>query len=136
MKLITYLSFKGNCEEAFRFYEKALDGKIVALMRYSEAPPEMPTTPDMKDKVMHARLDVGDQTIMGGDSPPGMGQTPQGFHASIHLGDVKRAERIFKTLCEGGQVTMSWEETFWAKGFGMLVDRFGTPWLVNCDKQM
>lgn len=144
MQLIAYLSFDGNCEDAFRYYEKHLGGKIEALSRFSEAPPaegggeegcapEIPA--EWKDKVMHARMSVGDSLLMGGDPPPPHYQKPQGISVNITVDDPAEADRIFAALADGGEVTMPIAETFWAKRFGMCADRFGTPWMVNCMKE-
>lgn len=137
MKLITYLAFDGRCEEAFRFYEKVLKGRIVMMFKCKDAPAgsEHPD-PGMAEKIMHARLEVGGQTLMGGDAPPPHFSKPQGFSVNITLDDAKEAERIFAGLSEGATVKMPLQETFWAKRFGMLIDRYGTPWMVNCEKSM
>ncbi|HUK60340.1 MAG TPA: VOC family protein [Stellaceae bacterium] len=132
--LTPYLGFDGQCEEAFKRYEKVLGGKILAMMRYSEAPPGsgVPQNPDTANRIMHARLKVGDRTLMGGDGP--QGRQPQGFCVAITLDEPGEADRIFKALAEGGTVSMPIGETFWAHRFGMLTDKFGIPWMVNCEK--
>lgn len=132
MQINTYLNFNGNCQEAFAYYEKVLGGKITDKMNYAGTPAAAHATPEWQDKILHTRLVVGDQVLMGSDAPPGYYLPPQGFSVSIVLDDIVEGERIFTALAEGGKVTMPWAETFWAKRFGMLVDRFGTPWLVNC----
>jgi len=134
--LVTYLSFDGQCEAAFRQYEKILGGKIVAMMRYADAPPEtgVPRTPEAANRIMHARLQVGDRFLMGGDAPPQFASKPQGFCVSVQVSDPAEAERIFHALVEGGVVRMPMGETFFARRFDMLIDRFGTPWMVNCEK--
>jgi PhnB protein len=92
--------------------------------------------PGFGDRIMHARLVVGDQVLMASDSPPEMYQKPQGVHVSLHVDEPANAARIFQALSEDGTVTMPFEKTFWAAGgFGMCVDRFGTPWMVNCEKE-
>jgi len=136
MQLIAYLNFNGNCEEAFRYYEKHLGGKIIAMMRYEDGPKDMPVSPDSKKKIMHARLTVGDAVLMASDAPPPRFDKPQGFAVSIMIDEPAEADRVFSALGDGGTVTMPIGETFWAKRFGMLVDRFGTPWMVNCEKPM
>ena len=82
---------------------------------------------------MHATLNIGDQTLGGSDAPPDRFQTPQGFYVAIALTDPTEAERIFAALAEGGRVDMDLQQTFWAKRFGMLSDRFGIPWMINCE---
>ena len=136
MKIEPYLMFDGCCEDAFKFYESVLPGKIEMMMTYGEAPEECPSAPETRDKIMHACLVVGDQRLMGSDSPPQYREKPQGFAVSINVEDAGEAERIFNALAEGGSVTMPIGETFWAIRFGMLVDRFGTPWMVNCSRPM
>jgi PhnB protein len=134
--LVTYLSFDGQCEAAFRHYEKILGGQIVMMMRYAYAPADAgaPQTTEMANRIMHARLQVGDRFLMGGDAPPQFASKPQGFCVSIQVDDPAKAERIFGELSEGGVVQMPIGETFWARRFGMLIDKFGTPWMVNCER--
>lgn len=137
MKINTYLGFDGQCEAAFKFYEKCLGGKITAMMTYSEAPDQamLDQTPsEWLSKIMHASLQVGDQEIMGSDNPPAYREDAKGFSVNITLNNPAEAERIFTTLAENGTVRMPFQQTFWAYRFGMLVDQFGTPWMVNCDQ--
>jgi PhnB protein len=134
MQLIPYLGFNGQCEAAFKFYEQCLGGKIVAMMTYGETPAAGHTSPEFKDRIMHARLVADDAVLMGGDRPHAESETARGFCVSIQIDDPVRAERIFNALADGGQVQMPIGETFWALRFGMLIDRFGTPWMVNCEK--
>lgn len=138
MKLNAYLGFNGQCEAAFKFYENCLGGKITALMTYAEAPETaMPDLPSgWSDKIMHVNLAVGDQEIMGSDNPPGFYEEAKGFSVSISVDDPTEAERIFNTLAENGQIRMPLQQTFWAYRFGMLVDQFGTPWMVDCDQEV
>lgn len=138
MHLIAYLSFNGNCEEAFRYYAKHLGGTIEAMIPFADAPagqdcgPEV--KPEWKKKIMHASLRVGEAVLMGGDPPPPHYAKPQGVSVSIGLDDPDEAERIFHALADGGETTMPFAETFWAKRFGMCTDRFGVQWMVNCEK--
>jgi PhnB protein len=134
MQLSPYLAFDGQCEAAFKCYEECLGGKIVMMMRYGESPMADQTPPDWREKVLHVTLAVNDQVLSGADAPPGRYQKPQGFSVTLSLGDPAEAERIFKTLAEKGTVQMPIQETFWALRFGMVVDRFGTPWMINCGK--
>lgn len=137
MKSTTYLFFNGQCQAAFKFYEKCLDGKIIDMMTYDDTPKDSPMaeppSPEMRHKIMHAYLVVGDVELMGSDSPPEYFETPQGFSVSLHFQDVAEAEQIFHALAENGTVRMPLAETFWASRFGMLVDQFGIPWMINCD---
>ncbi len=136
MQLITHLGFSGNCEEAFNFYAKVLKGNLAFMMRYGESPMADKTPPAWQNKIMHARLIVGEAALMGADAPPDHFSKPQGFTVSIGLKEQAEAERIFAALSEGGSVQMPIQETFWAVRFGMTVDRFGIPWMINCEKPM
>jgi PhnB protein len=132
----TYLNFNGNCEEAFKTYEKILGGKIIALMKARGTPMEAHCEPDFIDKAMHVRMSLGSAIIMGSDSPHDYFRTPQDFSINIGVEDPVEADRIYAALAEGGTQTMAITETFWALRFGMCIDRFGTPWMVNCEKPM
>ena len=134
MQLVAYLLFDGNAEEAFDFYARSLGGKVTRLSRFGEAPPEMPMPPEMRDKVMHIRLEVGDAVLMASDAMSSMGpyEPIKSCSVAIQLDAPAEAERIFHALAEGGTVQMPIGETFWSARFGMLVDRYGVPWMVNC----
>ena len=131
MQLNPYLSFNGQCEAAFERYAEVLGGEIAALSRFGEMPDcgEMPA--EARDLVMHVRLLVDGQVLMGSDNPPGRHEDTRGMSVTINVDDTTEGERIFNALAEGGTVGMAFAETFWAKRFGMCVDRFGTPWMVN-----
>jgi PhnB protein len=132
MQLEPYLFFNGQCEAAFKFYAQVLGGKIEAMMTHAGTPAEGEVPAEWRDKILHARLVVGNQALMASDAPPGHDEKPQGFSVSIGLNDLAKAERIFNALAENGTVRMPFQQTFWAAGFGMCVDRFGIPWMVNC----
>ena len=125
-----YVFYNGNCEAAFKHYEKTLGGKIEVLLRNEQAPPEMPTPPERKQKIMHGRISINSQVVMASDAPPDHFHNPQGFSLSLTINDPKEAERKFKALCEGGSINMPWSKTFFSKGFGMGIDPFGIPWMV------
>jgi PhnB protein len=131
MQIATYLFFNGTCAEAFRFYASVLGGKIDFMQTTGESPMAGETPPDQHDNIMHVHMTVGDQVLMASDAPPPF-EKPQGFYVSLGIQDPAEAERVFNALAEGGQVRMELQKTFWAERFGMLVDRFGTPWMVNC----
>lgn len=126
--------FNGQCEEAFKFYEQCLGGKIVGMFTYGESPMADKSPANWGNKIMHARLVVGDQVLMGSDSWPEQPEEAKGFSVSIGVTDPVEAERIFNALAEQGKVRMPFQQTFWAVRFGMLVDRFGIPWMINCEK--
>lgn len=133
MKIAPYLSFPGECEAAFRLYADCLGGTLGELFRYGGSPMADVVPGDWSDKVMHGSVTIAGQTLMGADTPPARHERPAGFSLSIHLDDAAEAERIFARLSEGGRVTMALEQTFWAKRFGALVDRYGVPWSINCE---
>jgi PhnB protein len=129
-----YLFFDGNCEEAFTFYETLLGGKIVAMLPHEGTPAADSVPQEWRNKIIHACMDVAGTMLMASDAPPGRSQKPQGFYVNIAVKSAPEAERIFRALEQGGKVTMAIAETFWAERFGMVVDRFGTPWMINCAK--
>ncbi|MBV9653151.1 MAG: VOC family protein [Acetobacteraceae bacterium] len=134
MRLDPYLSFDGNCAEAFAFYAQCFNARVSFAMTYGQSPMAGQTAPEYRDKIMHTRIDVGGVQLMGSDAPPGYYKRPAGSMISVGTDDPAEADRIFGMLAEGGQVTMPIAETFWARRFGMVTDRFGTPWMVNCEK--
>jgi PhnB protein len=134
MQLNPYLTFGGQCEAAFRFYEKVLGGKIEAMMPHEGTPAAEHVPPEWRSKIMHARLTVGDKVLMGSDAPPAHHEPMKGFSVTLGVEDPADAERIFHALAENGTVRMPIQQTFWAARFGMLVDRFGTPWMINCER--
>ena len=135
MQVNSYLLFNGQCENAFKFYTKGLGGKIEAMIPHEGTPAADQVPAEWRSKILHARLTIGDQVLMGSDAPPARFQKPQGFSVNIQVKKPAEAERIFHALGENAQATiMPIQETFWAARFGMLVDQFGTPWMVNCEK--
>jgi PhnB protein len=129
----TYLNFNGNCAEAFRFYERCFGGTIEFLQTFGESPMKESVNPDQYGLVMHVMLKVDGGTLMGSDAPGDRYETPQGMYVSIHPKTYGDADRIFRELSAGGKVEMPFQKTFWAAGFGMTTDRFGIPWMVNCE---
>jgi PhnB protein len=134
MQLNNYLYFDGQCEAAFKFYEKCLGGKIEGMMTHEGTPAASNVPAEWLKKILHARLVVGDAVLMASDAPPEHYSKPQGFSINIAVTDPGEADRLFRALSEGGNVTMPIAETFWAVRFGMLTDKFGIPWMVNCEK--
>lgn len=148
MQVNAYLNFDGDCAAALQFYERHLGGKVEFRMTYAEAPP-MPQEaadqpgcagpalpPDWGSRIMHARMALGNAVIMVSDAPPGMYRPAQGIDMTLNVDDPKEAERLFAALSEGGQVKMPLGETFWAEKFGTVTDRFGIPWMINCEGKM
>jgi PhnB protein len=133
MKLNPYLSFDGRCRDAFEFYEKALSGKISFIQTYGESPMASSMPPEAHGRVMHVTLQIGDQVLQGADAPSGQSTRPAGFCVALHFDDIVAGQRVFDALAQSGMVQMPFQETFWAKGFGMLIDQFGTPWIVNAE---
>jgi PhnB protein len=134
MQISPYLNFDGQCAAAFKFYEQALGGKITFQMTWAEMPGADQFPVESQKLIMHSTLSVGDQVIMGADSPPGRYEQSKGINVSLHLKDIAEGERIFNALAENGNVTMAFQQTFWSPGFGMCVDQFGIPWMVNCEQ--
>ncbi|MCB2256206.1 VOC family protein [Pseudomonas chlororaphis] len=135
MKINPYLIFNGDCAAAFRFYAQCLQGTLEVMMTFGESPARDHVPADCHDRVMHTRLVVGDQAIMGSDTTPDRPYSGiQGCSISLNVDSIAEAERVFAALADQGTVHMPLEATFWAARFGMLVDRFGASWMVNCEK--
>lgn len=134
MKLNPYLNFPGTCEEAMSTYAKVLGGEIVAMLAYGEMPGDHPIPDDMRKKIAHARLIIGDQVLMASDAGPERFKPMQGASVTLNIPEPAEADRVFKALVDGGTPVIPLEETFWAHRFGVLVDRFGTHWMINCEK--
>lgn len=134
MQLSTHLNFNGQCEEAFKFYERVLGGKITFKMTWGEMPGADQFPAETHNLIMHTSLTVDNQVLMGADSPPGRYQQPKGIVVSVSYKDRAESERTFNALFENGNVTMPFEKTFWSNGFGMCVDQFGIPWMVNTEQ--
>ncbi|CAJ0716549.1 hypothetical protein LMG6871_01831 [Ralstonia edaphis] len=134
-----YLFFEGRCEEALEFYKKTLSAKVDVVMRYKDAQPTAEqcggVAPPL-DKVMHAAFRVGETQILASDGMAAGKTDFKGFGLSVNVADNATAERTFKALGEGGQVTMPMSETFFANAFGMVTDRFGITWMVIAPKPM
>src|SRR5262245_15271725 len=132
MQVNPYIFFNGNCEEALNYYQKVLGAKIEAKMGFGDGPPDMPIPADWKDKIMHSHVTIDGEVLMASDGMPGDYKQPEGFRIALQVEDPADAERRFKALAEGGSVQMPFGVTFFSNGFGMCVDRFGIPWMVNC----
>jgi PhnB protein len=136
MDLNFYLNFNGDCQEAFKFYEKALGGKIEMVFPYEGSPMAEQVPAEWRSKVMHARMTIGNYTLMGSDAAPSCYSKPTGYAINIAVKTAVEAEKFFAALSDGAQIGMPIAETFWAIRFGMLTDKFGVPWMVNAEKQM
>ena len=134
MELNTYLSFYGNCAEAMEFYRELFDGEITAVQKFSEAPSSENLPKELDDRIMHMQLKIGDRILMASDSPKEFYEKPAGITLQTSFDSLAEAKRVFNALAEGGTVKMDFEPTFWAAGFGMLIDRWGIPWMVNCEE--
>ena len=132
--MTAYLSFKGDCEAALKFYEQHLGGQLGPIFRYGGTPLADSVPGDWSDKVMHSSITIGGQVVMGGDVAPGQYEAPKGFSLSLQITQPADAERIFGALAKQGKVLVPLEKTFWASRFGMVVDRFGVPWMINCEE--
>ena len=134
MHINAYLCFNGTCREAFDFYAKTMGGKIEMTMMHKDAPKDAqgpcPPEPGMENWVLHARMRIGETLIMASDAPAPHYQKPQGTCLSLNVSSAAEADRIFTALTPGGQIMMPIQETFYAHRFGMVTDRFGTPWMV------
>lgn len=128
-----YLLFNGDCEAAIKFYEKSLGGKVEAMFTHEGTPMEKMVPAEWRKKIIHARLALGDKVLMASDCPPDRYVKPQGFSVNLDCKTPAEAERVFSALAENGSVQMPLQETFWAARFGMVTDRFGTPWMINCE---
>jgi PhnB protein len=127
------LVFNGECDAAFALYQQCLGGTVTFRLTWGDSP--MAAPPEWRDKILHATLTIGSTAISGGDVLSGNYEHPQGFQLQLNLDDAAAAERIFAQLADGGRVTVPMQETFWAKRFGQVVDRFGIPWAINCGEQ-
>ena len=136
MKLYTYLNYGGNCREAFEFYAEHLGGRITMLTTHGEQPEASGVPPEWKRAVLHARIELGETTVLGADIPPERFQPMRSAYLTLMLESVSEAERVYALLTDGGQIFMPMKETFYAHRFAMLRDRFGTSWMLLHEKPM
>jgi PhnB protein len=133
MKVNIYLLFQGQAAEAFRFYERVLGAKVGEVFTFGNSPGADQSPAEWRDKVMHGTFTVGETALMASDAPPQHYQTPQGFSVSLSVSDPDEAEKLFNGLSDNARkISMPLQQTFWSPKFGMLVDQFGIPWMVNC----
>lgn len=134
MQLNPMLTFDGQCKAAFEFYQQCLGGSIQTMMTWGESPMAGQMPAEWNEKILHVTMSVGPTALLGCDTPPDRYEKTKGISVTIQIDDPSEAERVFAALAEGGTVTMPIQETFWAARFGMCVDRFGIPWMVNCGR--
>jgi len=133
MELSVYAGFKGDCEAAFKCYEELLDGRPGLLFRYADSPMADVVPAGWDKKIMHGSITIGHQLLEGADVPPERYEEPKGFSLSLNVPTPADAERLFQQLSDGGRVVYAIEKTFWSERFGMVIDRFGIPWMINCE---
>jgi PhnB protein len=136
MRLNTYLNYGGNCAEAFHFYEEHLGGKITMLMTHGQMPGPSAVDPAWKDKVLHARIELGETALFGADIPSPPFEPIRSAYLSLSVDSIAEAERIYGLLSEGGEIFMAMGETFFAHRFAMFRDKFGTSWMLLNEKPM
>jgi PhnB protein len=134
MRISCHLTFDGQCEVAFLAYQRLLGGEIRAMLTYGDSPLADQVPSAWQSRILHATLVVGDQELLGSDAFPDTYERPRGFSVMLSPADPARARDIFASLAEGGSVSTAFQPTFWSAGFGVLVDRFGVPWEVNCEQ--
>jgi PhnB protein len=130
MKLHTYLNYGGNCEQAFRFYEKHLGGNITMMMTHGQQPNAKDVPPDQKNAILYARMSIGETDLMGSDVPSERFQPMRSVYLSLSVNSSDEADRLFALLSDGAEIFMPMQETFFAFRFAMLRDRFGTSWMI------
>lgn len=136
MKLSPQISlcFNGECQAAFRLYARCLSGTVAFMLTWGDSPAAAEAPPGWEGKLYHATLRIGEAEISGSDVPPDRYLRPQGFSVVLQMDDIATAERAFHALAEQGRIDWPLQETFWASRFGVVVDRFGIPWSINCEK--
>ena len=135
MQVVPYLNFNGDCKEAFTFYAECLGGTITTMMTHGETEMAQHLPAEWHSRIMHASMKIGDASLMASDGRPGETVKPHGIYVTLQVDTPEEAERIFNALAENGSVEMPIQKTFWSERFGMTTDRFGTPWMINCDMQ-
>jgi PhnB protein len=130
MKMYTYLNYGGNCKQAFEFYEGHLGGKITMMLTHGQQPNAENVSPAQKNSILHARIDLGDTTLLGSDVPAERFQPMRSAYLSLMVTSIEEAERVYVLLSEGGEIFMPMQETFFAFRFAMLRDKFGTSWMI------
>lgn len=135
MNVNAYLIFDGECESAFQQYRRVLGGRIEVMQTHGDSPDCQDVPFEWYERILHARLVVGDTVLMGSDAPPDHFEPPAGMQVALACDGPAEAERVFQALSEDGAVRVPLKKTFWAERFGMVTDRFGIPWIINCEKE-
>jgi PhnB protein len=133
LEVAAYLSFKGDCEAAFKCYEEVLGAKLGLFFRYADSPMADVVPEGWETKIMHGSVRIDGKLLEGADVPPERYERPQGFSLSLNVRSVAEAERVFEKLGNGGEVRYPIAKTLWSERFGMVIDRFGIPWMINCE---
>jgi PhnB protein len=134
MRLNSMLTFSGQCEAAFKFYEECLGGKIVTMLSHGNSPMAEQVPAEWRAKILHATFAAGDTLLMGYDAPPDQFEGLKGFSVVLGIDNLADAHRIFEALAAGGTVQLPLQQTFWSAGYGLLTDQFGIPWMINCEQ--
>jgi PhnB protein len=133
VRLDTYINYPGTCEEAFRFYERHLGGKITMMMKHGEGPDQTRAPADWREKILHARVEIGGMNLMGADIP--QAEAMRSAYLTLSVDTATEAERLYGLLAEGGQIFMKIDKTFFASRFAMFRDRFGTSWMLMAERE-
>ena len=133
LEVSAYLSFKGDCEAAFKFYEEVLGAKPGLLFRYADSPMADVVPEGWDHKIMHGSVRIGEHLLEGADVPPERYEEPKGFSLSLSARSPEEADALYAQLSNGGRVVYPIAKTFWSERFGMVIDRFGIPWMINCE---
>ena len=136
MNLHTYLNFGGNCQQAFRFYEQHLGGKITAMMTHDQAPDPSQMLTGMGKAILYARITLGETELMGSDVPADRFKPMRSAYLSLSVSSIEQAEKIHTLLADGGEIFMPFQETFFAYRFSMLRDKFGISWMIINERPM
>ncbi len=128
MKLDIYVNYKGNCKQAFSFYEEHLGGKIIMMSTFAEMPDAANIPAERKNDILHGRIAIGETVLMGADIPNA--EPMRSAYLTLSLDSAEEAERLYASLSEGGEIFMKMEQTFFASRFAMLRDKFGTSWML------
>ena len=134
MQFHPYLNFAGDCAEAFRFYADLFGGEL-DISTFAEMGMDADLPEGWGDRVLHAALTVEHELLLASDAPPGRYRKPAGNYISLSVESLEEGRRIFDALADGAEIEMPFQETFWSPGYGMLVDRWGTPWMINVEPE-